>query len=124
MRRRPIMSFNEHPFLSSVQYFSHSILPRTFGQMIRSHMTANTEYLTSHAHTDTINNNNSQPKLTQAQSQALACSRQGLDPLTNRFHAPIVYHENYSFPNWPTTHTFPMDKFARLAHALTTTCHK
>ena len=53
---------------------------------------------------------------------SLACSRLGLHPQGNRFHAPIVYHENYSFPNWPASHTFPMDKFSRLAHALTTTC--
>jgi acetoin utilization deacetylase AcuC-like enzyme len=42
----------------------------------------------------------------------------------NRFHAPIVNHENYSFKDWPPNHTFPMDKFARLAHALTTTSSK
>lgn len=51
----------------------------------------------------------------------LAASRIGLDPQLNRFHAPIVYHERYSFANWPEKHTFPMDKFARLAHALQTT---
>mmetsp|Transcript_7750 Transcript_7750/g.11101 ORF Transcript_7750/g.11101 Transcript_7750/m.11101 type:complete len:415 (+) Transcript_7750:57-1301(+) len=54
----------------------------------------------------------------------LATSSFGLDPKENRFHAPIVNHENYSFSNWPENHTFPMDKFARLAHALTTTCKK
>lgn len=32
----------------------------------------------------------------------------------------MVYHEKYSFPNWPAKHTFPMDKFARLADFLTT----
>lgn len=53
-----------------------------------------------------------------------ACSRVGLNPSINRFHAPIVYHEHYSFRNWPKTHTFPMDKFERLAHALMTTCKK
>ncbi len=51
----------------------------------------------------------------------IAASRLGLDPALNRFHAPIVYHEHYSFPDWPPNHTFPMDKFARLAHAVTTT---
>jgi acetoin utilization deacetylase AcuC-like enzyme len=50
----------------------------------------------------------------------IAASRLGLDPALNRFHAPIVYHEHYSFPDWPPNHTFPMDKFARLAHAVTT----
>jgi acetoin utilization deacetylase AcuC-like enzyme len=54
----------------------------------------------------------------------LAASRLGLDPSCNRFHAPIVNHENYSFEDWPPNHTFPMDKFARLAHALTTTSSK
>lgn len=51
----------------------------------------------------------------------IAASRLGLDPALNRFHAPIVYHEHYSFPDWPPNHTFPMDKFARLAYAVTTT---
>jgi acetoin utilization deacetylase AcuC-like enzyme len=54
----------------------------------------------------------------------LAASRLGLDPLLNRFHAPIVNHENYSCADWPATHTFPMDKFDRLAHALQTTCSR
>lgn len=52
----------------------------------------------------------------------LAASRLGLDPALNRFHAPLVYHENYSFANWPEQHTFPMDKFSRTAHALLSTC--
>ena len=56
------------------------------------------------------------------ESIAIAASRHGLDPSVNRFHAPIVYHENYSFDGWPEKHTFPMDKFARTAHALGTTC--
>mmetsp|Transcript_12549 Transcript_12549/g.19425 ORF Transcript_12549/g.19425 Transcript_12549/m.19425 type:complete len:407 (-) Transcript_12549:759-1979(-) len=60
---------------------------------------------------------------TNADSQ-LVTSRHGLDPKENRFHAPIVYHENYSFSDWPENHTFPMDKFALLAQALTTTCKK
>ena len=51
-----------------------------------------------------------------------ACSKLGLDPSSNRFHAPIVYHENYSFPDWPQGHTFPMDKFKELALCLTTNC--
>ena len=48
----------------------------------------------------------------------LATSRVGLDPATNRFHAPIVYHEAYSFADWPTNHTFPMDKFEQLRLAV------
>ena len=54
----------------------------------------------------------------------IAASRTGLDPAVNRFHAPIVYHENYSFADWPPNHTFPMDKFGRLAHAVMTTSSK
>lgn len=57
-------------------------------------------------------------------SLGLAASRLGLDPALNRFHAPLVYHENYSFSNWPEKHTFPMDKFARTAHALLHTCKR
>lgn len=52
----------------------------------------------------------------------LALSREGLDPALNRFHSPLVYHENYSFAGWPENHTFPMDKFVRIANALLTTC--
>jgi len=59
---------------------------------------------------------------TAASTVSIAASRRGLDPSTNRFHAPIVYHERYSFDGWPASHTFPMDKFERTAHALTTTC--
>jgi acetoin utilization deacetylase AcuC-like enzyme len=58
------------------------------------------------------------------QPKSLATSRLGLDPTTNRFHAPIVYHEHYSFADWPPNHTFPMDKFERIAHALQTTTSK
>ena len=65
-----------------------------------------------------------QSQIESDQAPKLAASRLGLDPTLNRFHAPIVHHENYSFADWPPTHTFPMDKFARLAHALTTTCSK
>ena len=48
-----------------------------------------------------------------------SCSRLGLNPMENRRHCPLVYHEHYSFDDWPEHHTFPMDKFARLARALT-----
>ena len=48
----------------------------------------------------------------------LATSHLGLDPSKNLRHAPIVYHENYSFDNWPRTHTFPMDKFRMTAHSI------
>ena len=78
----------------------------------------------------------------------LAASRLGLDPALNRFHAPLVNHENYSFDGWPENHTFPvrfaflrlptfkgnainvsryesslakMNKFERIAYALTHT---
>ena len=39
---------------------------------------------------------------------SLATSRLGLDPAQNHFHAPIVYHENFSFADWPESHTFPV----------------
>lgn len=48
----------------------------------------------------------------------LEVSRLGLDPATNRYAAPIVYHEQYSFDGWPKSHTFPMDKFYATAQAL------
>ena len=50
-----------------------------------------------------------------------AASRIGLDPALNRYHAPIVYHEHYSFADWPPNHTFSMDKFRCMAHAVMTT---
>lgn len=58
------------------------------------------------------------------QDLGLVASRLGLDPLENRFHAPIVNHENYSFADWPPNHTFPMDKFQKIANALLTTSSK
>jgi acetoin utilization deacetylase AcuC-like enzyme len=48
----------------------------------------------------------------------LAASHLGLDPSQNLRHAPMVYHKNYSFDNWPTSHTFPMDKFRMTAYSL------
>ena len=59
---------------------------------------------------------------TKLESLNLAASRLGLDPALSRFHAPIVNHESYSFVGWPENHTFPMNKFARIAHSLTCTC--
>lgn len=53
-------------------------------------------------------------------ASSLTASRLGLDPGQNRIHAPFVYHEEYSFENWPESHTFPMDKFRSLAQTLTT----
>ena len=48
----------------------------------------------------------------------LAASRLGLNPQQNTRHAPTVYHEHYSCPNWPKKHTFPMDKFKQTAYSL------
>lgn len=45
---------------------------------------------------------------TKLASLNLVASRNGLDPSINLFHAPIVYHENYSFADWPENHTFPV----------------
>lgn len=47
-----------------------------------------------------------------------SASHLGLDPSLNRFHAPMVYHEHYSFADWPSNHTFPMDKFEHLRRAV------
>ncbi|KAL9182249.1 hypothetical protein ACHAXT_012901 [Thalassiosira profunda] len=41
----------------------------------------------------------------------LVTSHLGLDPRQNARHAPMVYHERYSCPDWPVKHTFPMAKF-------------
>jgi acetoin utilization deacetylase AcuC-like enzyme len=54
-------------------------------------------------------------------SRGLRASRFGLDPLQNRFACPIVYHEGYSVPGWPSKYTFPMVKFDQIARALQTT---
>jgi acetoin utilization deacetylase AcuC-like enzyme len=51
-------------------------------------------------------------------SLGLRASHYGLHPLKNEFSCPLVYHERYSFADWPENHTFPMDKFARIAHAV------
>ncbi|KAL3903239.1 MAG: hypothetical protein SGILL_010520 [Bacillariaceae sp.] len=51
-------------------------------------------------------------------SLGLMTSRSGLHPLENQYACPLVYHERYSFPGWPENHTFPMDKFERIAHTL------
>jgi acetoin utilization deacetylase AcuC-like enzyme len=48
----------------------------------------------------------------------LAATQLGLDPMINKRHAPIVHHDNYSFDNWPASHTFPMDKFRMTAYSL------
>lgn len=50
--------------------------------------------------------------------EGLAASHLGADPSRNTRHAPMVYHENYSFDNWPASHTFPMDKFFMTAYSL------
>jgi acetoin utilization deacetylase AcuC-like enzyme len=49
----------------------------------------------------------------------LLAERLGLNPKTNKRHAPMVYHEQYSnVPNWPSNHTFPMAKFEQTAYSL------
>ena len=50
----------------------------------------------------------------------LAASKIGLNPHQNTRHAPTVYHEHYSCPNWPQKHTFPMNKFEQTAYSLLT----
>ena len=48
----------------------------------------------------------------------LLAERLGINPTTNKRHAPMVYHEQYSFPNWPSNHAFPMAKFEQTAYSL------
>ncbi|KAL7501409.1 hypothetical protein ACHAWT_010688 [Skeletonema menzelii] len=55
---------------------------------------------------------------TQLLDDGLAASKIGLDPYQNSRHAPTVYHEHYSCPNWPQKHTFPMSKFEQTAYSL------
>jgi acetoin utilization deacetylase AcuC-like enzyme len=45
-------------------------------------------------------------------------ARLGVDPRTNARHAPMVYHDGYSCPDWPVGHTFPMAKFEQTARSL------
>mmetsp|Transcript_324 Transcript_324/g.568 ORF Transcript_324/g.568 Transcript_324/m.568 type:complete len:432 (+) Transcript_324:102-1397(+) len=66
----------------------------------------------------------SSPSKKTMESLGLAASRLGRDPCHNHFAPPIVYHERYSFAGWPSHHTFPMQKFERIAHALQTTTSK
>ena len=48
----------------------------------------------------------------------LVTSHLGRNPIHNTRHAPMVYHDRYSCPNWPTKHTFPMAKFKEMAVSL------
>jgi len=97
-----------------------SFLTRSYSSQIEdkersSFLDADNKFISSHPHLHA-------QQTAEQEEPRLASSHLGSNPSTNRFHQPIVYHENYSFTNWPPEHTFPMDKFARLAHALTTTC--
>ena len=51
-------------------------------------------------------------------NDGLVTSHIGRNPIHNTRHAPMVYHDRYSCPNWPTKHTFPMAKFAEMAVSL------
>ena len=75
--------------------------------------------------TSSNSSTNSYPtvKINQRDAQAvlidgLVASKLGLDPYQNFRHAPMVYHEHYSCPNWPEKHTFPMEKFHQSAMSL------
>jgi hypothetical protein len=66
---------------------------------------------TSSIHTAAEDDKSPSPSASQTSKLALfglSASRLGLDPLSNRFHGPIVNHENYSFSDWPANHTFPV----------------
>ena len=73
---------------------------------------------------DNVQTNTDKPTRQPRRQRHLDCSREGLNPSQNRFHAPLVHHERYSFADWPENHTFPMNKFERIAHALLTTCKR
>lgn len=64
---------------------------------------------------------NTQHRQLSSSSSAFSASRLGFDPTQNQRHCPLVFHEDYSFADWPEEHTFPMDKFARLGRALMAT---
>jgi len=51
-------------------------------------------------------------------NDGLATSHIGLNPQHNIRHAPMVYHDHYSCPNWPTKHRFPMAKFTETYNSL------
>ena len=51
-------------------------------------------------------------------TDGLLTNQPGLNPNQNTRHAPLVYHEHYSCPNWPAKHTFPMAKFKETAVSL------
>lgn len=62
--------------------------------------------------------NNQRPPRASIFINGLAAGKLGLDPRRNTRHAPMVYHERYSCPNWPVNHTFPMAKFNQTASSL------
>ena len=72
-------------------------------------------------------NNNSSSSSSSSRStfprhSVVSCSsRLGREPSQNTVHAPMVYHEQYSFADWPENHTFPMNKFKEIANAVVTT---
>ena len=65
-----------------------------------------------------IDNANDQRPHSSIYIDGLAAGKIGFDPRGNTRHAPMVYHERYSCPNWPSKHTFPMAKFEHTALSL------
>lgn len=90
---------HRHPFLKSCHY-SRKRGMRT-GTIVVSHLSA------LHS-TTTTTTTPAGSYLPSYPSIILDASRLGRDPAHNRRHAPMVYHEKYSFANWPEKHTFPV----------------
>ena len=72
--------------------------------------------LASVQHRYTANTQEQQHSNSSSILTGLATSHVGLEQ--NKRHAPMVYHDHYSCPTWPTKHTFPMAKFTETYNSL------
>jgi acetoin utilization deacetylase AcuC-like enzyme len=102
--------------ISAIQQHPSSRHGRSSGGMYRFVHTSS--YEAAHLITESSSSSSTIDTSNMNENRWLEVSHLGLDPSTNRYHAPIVYHEQYSFDGWPTSHTFPMDKFYATAQAL------
>ncbi|KAL3822178.1 hypothetical protein ACHAXA_008194 [Cyclostephanos tholiformis] len=102
-------SINLTPTLASVK----EALRRKVGAAQQDYISTNS----SAPYTNPIANDRSPPR-NSIFIDGLAAARLGIDPRRNTRHAPMVYHERYSCPNWPVGHTFPMAKFEHTALSL------
>ena len=86
--------------------FSRCLRSRLFVEQRRSALSSN-----PNPHTAVENDSSASTRISKKSTLSsfdVSASRLGLDPASNRFHAPIVNHENYSFSDWPENHTFPV----------------